>query len=84
MTTESEKQQTRRTDVGSGEKRLTLWQLFGSVLAAGFGVQSEQNRVRDFRVGSGKHFVAVGMIATLLFVVALYGIVRLVLAVAGM
>jgi hypothetical protein len=58
-------------------------QIIGSVLAAGFGVQSEKNRARDFKSGSGKDFILVGLAATVLFVLTLYTIVRLVLAFAG-
>ena len=62
---------------------LSMLQVIGSVLAAGFGVQSEKNRERDFKAGSSKHFVIVGLVATILFVITLYTIVRLVLAFAG-
>ncbi|NJD06891.1 MAG: DUF2970 domain-containing protein [Methylococcaceae bacterium] len=65
------------------EKSLGMLQVIGSVLAAGFGVQSEKNRERDFKTGSSKHFIVVGLVATLLFVITLYTIVRLVLAFAG-
>jgi hypothetical protein len=61
----------------------SLWQIIGSVLAAGFGVQSEQNRQRDFVAGSAKTYVIVGVIGTILFVLTLYGIVKLVLGAAA-
>ncbi len=63
--------------------RPSLGQVFGSVLAAGFGVQSNRNRERDFSSGSGKQFVAVGLVATLLFVLTIYLVVRLVLNFVG-
>lgn len=65
------------------EKSLSMLQVIGSVLAAGFGVQSEKNRERDFKTGSSRHFIVVGLVATILFVITLYTIVRLVLAFAG-
>lgn len=65
------------------DKGLSVLQVIGSVLAAGFGVQSEKNRERDFQGGSSKHFVIVGVVATVLFVITLYTVVRLVLAFAG-
>lgn len=46
---------------------MTLREVIGSVLAAGFGVQSQRNRERDFTRGSAKQFVIVGLIATVLF-----------------
>ncbi len=70
-------------DQNLDDKGPSLLQIIGSVLAAGFGVQSEKNRARDFKKGSGKDFVLVGLVATVLFVLTLYTIVRLVLAFAG-
>lgn len=61
---------------------MTFWQVLLSVLAAAFGVQSEKNRQRDFSRGRPIHFVLVGVLATLLFIVLLYGLVRLVLGLA--
>lgn len=74
------------TDQGSSEKprKPTLWQVAGSALAAAFGVQSERNRVRDFQTGSPKTFIIVGILATILFILMLYTVVRLVLSFAGM
>ena len=61
----------------------TLWQVIGGVLAAGFGVQSEKNRLRDFQSGSPKTFIVVGIIGTILIILTLYTVVRLVLSFAG-
>jgi hypothetical protein len=63
--------------------RPNLFQVIGSVLAAGFGVQSEKNRERDFAGGSAGTFVVVGIIATILFVVTLYLLVKLVIGTAS-
>jgi len=60
----------------------TLRQVFASVLAAGFGVQSERNRERDFVHGKPGQYVVVGLIITLVFVLSLWGLVRLVLSLA--
>ena len=59
--------------------RPSLKQVIFSVLAAGFGVQSDKNLQRDFSRGSGKQFVAVGLIATAVFVLTIYLIVQLIL-----
>lgn len=61
----------------------TLLQVIGSVLAAAFGVQSNKNRERDFQAGSWRIFLVVGVIGTILFVLIVYGIVKLVLNAAG-
>jgi len=58
---------------------LSLWQVLLSVLAAAFGVQSGKNRQRDFSRGKPLHFVAIGLLATALFVLLLYGTVQLVI-----
>ena len=66
------------------EAGLTLMQLIGSALAAGFGVQSSRNRKRDFAKGKPSQFIAIGIIFTVLFVLIMIGIVNLVLGtVAG-
>ncbi len=65
------------------EEGLTLLQLIGSALAAGFGVQSSQNRKRDFSKGRPGQFIAIGIIFTVLFVLIMVGIVNLVLGAVG-
>lgn len=65
------------------EKNPTLWQMMKSVLAAMFGVQSAKVRERDFTKGNPWHFIIIGIFATILFVLTVYGVVRLVLAQAG-
>jgi len=64
---------------GEQPDKPTLWQIISSVLAAGFGVQSQANRERDFTGGNASHYVIVGIIATVLFILTLLGIVNLVL-----
>lgn len=61
------------------EKPLGFIQILQSVLAAAFGVQSGKNRQRDFSRGKPLHFVAIGLLATALFVLLLYGTVQLVI-----
>jgi len=60
-------------------KAPNLWQVIASVLAAAFGVQSSKNRERDFQHGNVATFVGVGLVATVLFVLLIYGIVALVI-----
>lgn len=50
-----------------------------SVLAALFGVQTEQNRQRDFSKGHPGVFIAVGVVFIVLFVATLLLVVNLVL-----
>ncbi|MDF9391848.1 MULTISPECIES: DUF2970 domain-containing protein [Methylococcus] len=60
-----------------------LLQVMVSTLAGAFGVQSEKNRLRDFQYGSAKAYIAAGIIGTVVFVLIVYGVVKLVLSGAG-
>jgi hypothetical protein len=57
---------------------LTLLQVMGSVLAAGFGVQSKENKIRDFTRGKPLHFITAGIVFTLALLVGLVVIVTLI------
>lgn len=70
-------EQTRRTDSRDGEA-LTLLEVMGSVLAAGFGVQSQENKVRDFTRGKPVHFIIAGVAFTVALLVSLVVVVALV------
>jgi hypothetical protein len=61
---------------------LGLRQMLGSVLAAAFGVQSKENRERDFAHGSVHKFAVLGILATLVFVLVVFSVVKLVLLAA--
>lgn len=67
-----------------GPKKPHGWRdVIAGVLAAALGVQSEKNRQRDFEHGSPRQFLVVAVVATLVFIVAIYVIVKIVLQVAG-
>jgi len=51
-----------------------------STLAAAIGVQSKQNRERDFQEGNAVTFIAAGIIFTALFIATVMTIVQLVVA----
>ena len=68
---------------GDDDKRLTFGQLARSTLAAFIGVQSNANRERDFSRGKLSHFIWMGLLFGLIFVLTLVGIVQLVLHLAG-
>ncbi|MFZ6049515.1 DUF2970 domain-containing protein [Pseudomonas sp. CR3202] len=65
------------------DQPLSFREMLQSVLAAAFGVQSGKNRARDFSRGKPSHFIILGLLFTAIFVVVLYGLVRLVLHLAG-
>ena len=62
---------------------VSFGQLMKSVLAAFFGVQSNANRERDFKHGKFSHFILIGLLFGLLFVLTLVGVVQLVLHLTG-
>ena len=65
------------------DRPLSFSEMLQSVLAAAFGVQSGKNRSRDFSRGKPSHFILLGVLFTAVFVLVLYGLVRLVLHFAG-
>ena len=70
-------------DSSDEERRLSFWQLFRSTLSAFIGVQSNANRERDFKHGKVSHFIWMGLLFGLVFVLTLVGVVQLVLHFAG-
>ena len=65
------------------EQPLGLREMLQSVLAAAFGVQSNKNRARDFSRGKPSHFILLGLLFTVVFVLVLFGVVSLVLRASG-
>ena len=57
----------------------SIWQVFKSVLASFFGVQSEKNRQRDFEHGSPGQFILIGLALTILFIIILFLLVKVIL-----
>ncbi len=58
----------------------TILQVIKSVLSAAIGVQSEDNRLKDFEQGSLMTYVIAGVVFTLLFISALIFLVSRVIA----
>ena len=71
-------------DDPADNKPPSFWQMLHSVMAAAFGVQSGKNRARDFTHGKPSHFVILGILFTAIFALTLFGIVKLVLMLAGL
>lgn len=57
---------------------LTFWETLSSVLWAMLGVQKEKNAKRDFSKGKASHFILIGLLFALVFVLTLYFIVSFV------
>ena len=64
----------------NNEKQLSFFQMVGSVLASFFGVQSSKNRTRDFKYGKARSFIMVGILMTIVWYGAIYGVVKLLLS----
>ncbi|MDO9141808.1 MAG: DUF2970 domain-containing protein [Methylobacter sp.] len=57
----------------------TIIQVIKSVLAAAIGVQSNENRQKDFEQGSLPRYIIAGLVFTVLFIFALVFLVSTVL-----
>jgi len=60
-------------------RQLSFWELVKSTSSAFLGVQSNANRERDFKRGKLSHFIWMGLLFGMLFVLTLVGVVQLVL-----
>lgn len=61
---------------------LGLLQVFKSVASSFLGVQNNVTRERDFSRGRARDFVLVGVLLTLVFILCVYGLVKLVMSLA--
>ena len=68
---------------GEESRELAFFDTFKSTAMAFLGVQSNSNRERDFRHGKMSHFIWMGLILGLAFVLTLAGVVQVVLHFAG-
>ena len=65
------------------ERDLRFWELVKSTSSAFLGVQSNANRERDFSRGKLSHFIWMGLMFGLMFVLSIIGVVQLVLHFTG-
>jgi len=61
----------------------SFFSVLGSVLASMFGVQSSRRREADFTHGKPMHYILVGLLVTLVFILTVWGVVKLVIGLAG-
>lgn len=66
------------TDNASDKGDLSTAQVVGSTLAAAFGVQSKENKVRDFERGKPHQFIIAGVVFTLLFLAGMIALVNVI------
>ena len=70
---------SQSTSDAEAESGITTRQIFGSILASFFGVQSSKKRERDFESGKAKHFIAAGIVMTAVWYFSIYLVVTFVL-----
>lgn len=61
----------------------SFFSVLGSVLASMFGVQSARKREVDFTRGKPVHYILVGLLVTVVFILTVWGVVKLVLGLSG-
>jgi hypothetical protein len=66
-----------------GTRAPSLLSVLGSVMASMFGVQSNRKRKEDFTHGKPSQYVIIGLLVTVVFILTLWGVVSLVMKVAG-
>ena len=69
---------SKRIDKASSQGRQSLGSVFRSVSASMFGVQSSKKHEEDFVRGDATTYIVVGLVATLVFILAVWGVVQLV------
>jgi len=65
------------------EKKPSFWQIVLSTMAAFLGVQSNKNRVRDFKHGNIYAYILAGLIFTVIFIGCIVLTIKVVLHNAG-
>ncbi len=71
------------TENGDEKIRITFGQLLLSTFSAFIGIQSNANRERDFKHGKISHFILIGLLFGLVFILTIVGVVNIVLNLAG-
>ena len=64
------------------QRSQSLGSVIRSVSASMFGVQSSKKHAEDFAQGNAKAYIIVGLIATIVFVLGVWGVVKLVVSIA--
>jgi hypothetical protein len=73
----------KHTTINEDKVTISFWQLLSSTLSAFIGVQSNANRERDFKHGKISHFIAIGILFGITFVLTIITVVKIVMASVG-
>jgi len=80
MTASQEEMTASQEEKEPGPRRLGFWEVVGSTFAAAIGVQKKANKERDFQHGRPLPFIIAGIVFTVLFVLAVFAVVQIVLS----
>jgi uncharacterized BrkB/YihY/UPF0761 family membrane protein len=69
--------------VSQEDEKLSFFQVLGSVMSSFLGVQKNATRERDFKRGRARDFIVVGILLTIGFILAVWGVVQLVMHLAA-
>ena len=72
-----------RSDNEKGTETPSFFSVLGSVLASMFGVQSNRKREQDFTHGRPSQYIIIGLLVTVVFILTIWGLVSLVMNLAG-
>jgi UPF0716 family protein affecting phage T7 exclusion len=72
-----------RSDNEKGTETPSFFSVLGSVLASMFGVQSNRKREQDFTHGKPSQYIIIGLLVTVVFILTIWGLVSLVMNLAG-
>jgi len=73
-------EKSNETDLHKGTG---FFNVLKSTVAAACGVQTKANRDRDFTHGKPSTFIIAGIVFVIVFVLAMYGVVQLVMSLAS-
>ena len=65
-----------------GQRRQSLWSVTRSVIASMIGVQSSKKHEEDFKEGKVSTYIVMGVVATIVFILAIFGVVKLAMSLA--
>ena len=72
------------SEIKQDKREPSLLEVLFSVLASMFGVQSNRNREKDFTHGKPSQYITIGLLVTVVFVLTVWGVVQLVMKLAGL
>ncbi|CAA0118165.1 Uncharacterised protein [Halioglobus japonicus] len=72
-------EESKNAKTQNDQSNVSLPQVFASILACFYGVQSSKNRKRDFTHGKAKQFIIAGIVMTGVWYFSIYLIVSIVM-----